>query len=196
MRVIAGQAGGRRLFAVKGLNTRPTADRVKEAMFNVLAHRVQSAQCLDLFAGTGSLGLEALSRGAQSVLWVEKDRRAYQVIQKNIENLGMHNKGKILQQDVFQVCKRLLQEGEKFDLIFADPPYHREILPLLLQSLNEKPGLLTEKGTIILESHRDEKVPNKVGRLEKRREDAYGDTVLHYYQWEEKPESLAVEVRE
>ncbi|QGG48103.1 16S rRNA (guanine(966)-N(2))-methyltransferase RsmD [Heliorestis convoluta] len=183
MRVIAGQMGGRRLFSVKGMETRPTADRVKEALFNVLAHRVIDARCLDLFAGTGSLGIEALSRGAKEVLWIEKDRRAYEIIQKNLQMLKLQERGKIIQEDVFRACNRLKDAGESFDLIFADPPYHKALLPALLEQLPK--GLLRENGTIVLESHRDEKVPYQVGLLEKKREDRYGDTVLHYYQQEE-----------
>ncbi|MTV47655.1 16S rRNA (guanine(966)-N(2))-methyltransferase RsmD [Heliobacillus mobilis] len=182
MRIIAGQARGRRLAAVKGSKTRPTADRVKEALFNVLAGRIPDAQCLDLFAGTGALGLEALSRGAEQVYWVEKDHDACRIIQKNMDTTGLAN-GTILRQDVYSACRTLLQQGKRFDLIFADPPYKQNLLPAVLELVAA--GLLSADGVLILETSRDETLPERIGRLGHLRSNRYGDTMIHYYQWVE-----------
>ncbi|MBM7867030.1 16S rRNA (guanine(966)-N(2))-methyltransferase RsmD [Heliobacterium gestii] len=185
MRIISGQARGHRLVSVKGWETRPTADRVKEALFNVLAGRCLEAQCLDLFAGTGALGLEALSRGAAFVYWVEKNPAACATIVKNIQSTRL-DRGKVLKQDVRQACQRLLAEGKRFDLIFADPPYKRELwLPVLEMAAA---GLLAPEGVLIMESSRDEGLPEQFGSLSRRKQDRYGDTMIHYYQWERSPE--------
>ncbi|MCW2278406.1 16S rRNA (guanine(966)-N(2))-methyltransferase RsmD [Heliophilum fasciatum] len=182
MRVIAGQARGHRLVAVKGWQTRPTTDRVREALFNVLGHRVLGAHCLDLYAGTGALGIEALSRGAAYVYWVEKAKAAWQVIEKNRQTTKMLQ-GEIVKRDVYVACQQWLAEGRSFDLIFADPPYHQgQLLPLLPLMAR---GLLAPSGTLVLESASDEELPEMVDHLRKRRSDRYGDTVLHYYQWDD-----------
>ncbi|MDD2420577.1 MAG: 16S rRNA (guanine(966)-N(2))-methyltransferase RsmD [Heliobacteriaceae bacterium] len=182
MRVIAGQARGRRLATIKGWETRPTADRVKEAIFNVLGWRVTGARCLDLFAGSGALGIEALSRGAVSVHLVEKNRGASRIISKNLSATGLTG-GVVWQRDVFFACRQLLAAGQSFDLIFADPPYGRGLLPSVVESVAA--GLLTASGTLVLESGRDDMVPLLVGKMVKRRSDRYGDTVIHYYQGED-----------
>lgn len=183
MRIIGGQARGHRLSAVRGRDiTRPTADRVKEAIFNVLGGRVIDAKCLDLFAGTGALGLEALSRGAAFVHWVEKNREACQVIRKNIDATGL-TQGIIIQQDVPVACRRFSEQSKHFDLIFSDPPYGKDLLPAVIHFASL--GLLAPKGTLVLESGRDEELPPCCGNIVKRRSDRYGDTVVHYYQWKD-----------
>src|SRR5262249_5332991 len=118
MRVIAGRAGGVRLFSPKS-GVRPTMDRVKAAIFSSLGEAVIGARVLDLFAGTGALGIEALSRGAESAIFVEEDRQSISAIEKNLEKTGF--KSRIRQQDAFSYLKNA--SGEKFRIVFADPPY-------------------------------------------------------------------------
>ncbi len=122
MRIIAGTAKGITLFSPNGMSTRPMLDRVKEALFNILGDTVIERQVLDLFAGTGALGLEALSRGAQMAYFIEKSKETYAVLQRNIEKCKMHEKSQVIQHDAFHIIPRL--HGQCFDILFFDPPYH------------------------------------------------------------------------
>jgi 16S rRNA (guanine966-N2)-methyltransferase len=139
MRVIAGTWGGRRLQAPPGAATRPTSDRVREALFSVLGDRIAGARVLDLFAGSGALGLEALSRGAASATFIESDREACRTINANLDKLKLH--ATVLCQDV---VRALAQERRRFDLVLCDPPYgfdQERLAPHLARLLNED-GLL------------------------------------------------------
>jgi 16S rRNA (guanine966-N2)-methyltransferase len=123
MRIIAGKFKGRRLKTLKGLRIRPTSDRVREALFSILGDMVRGSRVLDLFAGSGALGLEALSRGAEEVVFVEKDRDAREIIRENITALAMDASCKVIPGDYRNVLKRLGNKDGSFDLILADPPY-------------------------------------------------------------------------
>jgi 16S rRNA (guanine966-N2)-methyltransferase len=159
MRIIAGRAGGIRL-AVPQRGVRPTMDRVKAAIFSSLGDSVIGARTLDLFAGSGALGIEALSRGAASVLFVDEDRQSIATIEKNLTKA--HFQARVRRQEVFDFLKHL-SSGEKFRIIFADPPYEKtkagerlteKLLanPVLLQ-------LLEPDGIFVLEKHPSEKIP-------------------------------------
>lgn len=123
MRIIAGEARGRIIEAPEGRNTRPTLDRVRENMFNMLQGEVSGSRILDLFAGSGALSLEALSRGAAFAVLVDSDRKASEVLKKNIEALHFHERTRALRTDWKAAAALLKQEGETFDLVFLDPPY-------------------------------------------------------------------------
>jgi 16S rRNA (guanine966-N2)-methyltransferase len=159
MRVIAGSAGGIRLEVPK-TDIRPTMDRVKAAIFSSLGERVLGARVLDLFAGTGALGLEALSRGAASAMFVENNRQAIAAIERNLTKSGLS--GRVRQQDVLEYLTHA-STAEPFDLIFADPPYEKSKLGdafsrLLLR--NERlPARLTSEGVFILEKRPAERLP-------------------------------------
>ena len=159
MRIIAGTSGGRRLIVPKS-GVRPTMDRVKAAIFSSLGERVIGARVLDLFAGSGALGIEALSRGADSVTFVEKDREALNAIERNLIHTGLS--GQIRRQDVFDFLRR---EGaaETYDLIFADPPYDEsragESFTVLLLGNPQLPARLTNEGIFILEKRPAEDLP-------------------------------------
>ena len=146
MRIIAGKAKGRTLATLKGMHTRPTADRVKEAIFSVLGDRVSDARVLDAFAGSGALGLEAISRGAAEAWFMEKDRAAAEICAKNIAALGFFA-CHLLRGDCLKLLPKLSSAGEPacFDLIFADPPYNRGLLNPLL-SLIAEDGWLSKTG--------------------------------------------------
>jgi 16S rRNA (guanine966-N2)-methyltransferase len=160
MRVIAGRAGGVRLVSPKS-GVRPTMDRVKAAIFSSLGEMVIGARILDLFAGTGALGIEALSRGADSVLFVEEDRQSTAVIEKNLAKTGF--KGRIRQQNVFRFLKNAGVGAEKFRIVFADPPYEQlksgeRFNPKLLAN-EQLPRLLEQGGVFVLEKQPTEKMP-------------------------------------
>lgn len=148
MRIIAGTAGGRKFEAPDGINTRPTLDRVRENLFNILQMRTRSARVLDLFAGSGALSLEALSRGADCAVLVDSDRSASRIQRKNLEVLGMADRAEVHLCDWRKAADRLLREGRKFDLIFLDPPYRMTDMREVFAAMA---GLVDEDGLVVLE---------------------------------------------
>lgn len=179
MRVISGQAGGRRLKAPKGFATRPTSDRVKEAIFNVLSSRITGSNVLDVFAGTGSLGIEALSRGADHAVFIEKSREARLIVESNLDATGFRERAQVFSGDFALVLPRL---EEKFDLIFLDPPYNQGLIQPAV-SLVIGSGLLKEQGVMIVETNSKEKELPEPGVIPLVKESVYGDTVVLYYQY-------------
>ena len=159
MRVIAGRAGGVRLVSPKN-GVRPTMDRVKAAIFSSLGELVIGARVLDLFAGTGALGIEALSRGADSALFVEEDRQSIAAIDKNLAKTGF--KGRVRQQEVFSFLKNTRAGSDKFGIVFADPPYEKmksgERFTEKLLADPVLPELLKESGLFVLEKRPSEKL--------------------------------------
>lgn len=182
MRIIAGAARGRNLSTLKGLHTRPTADRVKEAVFSVLAARLIDAIVLDAFAGSGALGLEAMSRGAAESIFFEADRQAAQVCRRNIELCGF-DRCRLIQGDCLKLLPRLREDHPqlRFDLIFADPPYNRGLLPRLMDEICAR-HWLTDGGLLIAETTvRDsEFAPPPAWQVIKS--SSYGTTAVHYCQ--------------
>ncbi len=174
MRIIAGTAKGRRVNSVKNDHTRPTSDRVKEALFNILGYPLNSFKVLDLFAGTGNLGLEALSRGAQKTVFVDLDHECYQVIKKNIADLGFKQKSVVLKKDCLQFIK---DANEEFDIILMDPPYNiSNINEYIYEIFNSK--ILSEEGVIVVEH--DNSFKSEIEPSDKRK---YGQTYLSFYKW-------------
>ncbi|MCR4962497.1 MAG: 16S rRNA (guanine(966)-N(2))-methyltransferase RsmD [Firmicutes bacterium] len=183
MRIIAGSAGGRRLRAPKGQNTRPTTDRVREAVFSVLADRLAGARVLDAFAGSGAMGLEALSRGAAAAVFLEKDPAAQRVIAANIQAAALP--GATLYRGAAERLLPRLKTGgavEDFDIIFLDPPYNQGWLEKLLQII-ETWRLLAPDGVLVVETSgkNSEFAPTDRWQILKRR--AYGDTEIYYCGW-------------
>lgn len=127
MKIISGQFKNRPLAVPKGLATRPSSGRLRESLFNICQNEIEGAKFLDLFSGSGAIGLEALSRGASSVTFVESSKEAIRCIEKNIQNLQVEKYCKVMFGDVFANLDRLCKFGEKFDIIFADPPYQTDI---------------------------------------------------------------------
>ena len=180
MRVIAGQHKGRRLFSPKGQIIRPTADRVKQFMFDVLAYEITAANVLDLFAGTGNLGIEALSRGAEHVVFVEVNRTAVTAIERNVELLHLNNRVSLIQSDVIAYIRRLEFTVNTFDLIFADPPYDYKELDPLIQAIAEK-KLLNKNGCFVLEHRTTKRFTNTFSGLCVNRTRKLGNTSVSMF---------------
>ena len=153
MRIIAGSHKGARIFAPKGRDTRPTGDRVREAVFNLIGP-VEGMEVLDLYAGSGAMGLEALSRGAAHATFVEADRDAAQTIMRNVEKLGLGN-ATVLREDAARKLATDAGSGRRYDLVLIDPPYRMlpGVLPMLAVHL---PAVLTLDGLVVVESDADE----------------------------------------
>lgn len=150
MRVIAGKARSLKLMTPPGMDTRPTTDRTKETLFNILQPEIGGARFLDLFSGSGAIGIEALSRGAAFAVFVEKDRAAAECIKKNLAFTKLGDNGQILRKDVGAALKSL-EKGAPFDLIFMDPPYGRGLERQVLEYLAHS-SLLAEEGTVVVEA--------------------------------------------
>ncbi|MEQ8200802.1 MAG: 16S rRNA (guanine(966)-N(2))-methyltransferase RsmD [Syntrophomonadaceae bacterium] len=187
MRVISGTAKGRRLKAPPGLNTRPVTDMIKEALFNVWGSRVLDACVLDLFAGSGSVGIEALSRGARKVIFVDNSNAAVRVIRENLDHCRFQSGFDILRGDVFQALKRLVSQGLQFDLVYIDPPFTREDIFEPLMEAVSRADILSADGIAVIRSPRKKAMPS-FPLLVKYRQGDYGESSLHYYcRCEEEP---------
>jgi 16S rRNA (guanine966-N2)-methyltransferase len=139
IRIIAGELGGRYIEAPPGRRTRPTAERVREAWFSALGDRLEGATVVDLFAGSGALGLEALSRGAARVHFVETDRRAAESIRRNVQDLGVRDRSRLVRRDVFAYLEQCSRTGRRFDLALADPPYTGAAASRLVERFEDDP---------------------------------------------------------
>ena len=178
MRIIGGQARGRTLVAPAGEKTRPTQDYVRESLFNILRWDVEDARVLDLFAGTGALALEALSRGAQSAVLVDADRAACAAIRRNMEVSRLGERCRLLARDYRAAMEQLGREGRRFDLIFIDPPYKMENTGEMCAALYDG-GLLAEAFLIVVE-HRRGCAPLLDARFEAFDQRNYGDTQVTF----------------
>ena len=184
MRIIAGHNRGRKLKAVPGMKTRPTADRVKEAVFSSIHDDLFDAKFLDVFSGTGSISLEALSRGAAEAVLLEKDEDALKVIRENIRLCGQENKCQVLKGDSLASLDRLAGQGKQFDYIYIDPPYQAELYEKVLAKI-EKGNLLRLGGTILVESAKNTSFFPQNSIFFICKEKNYGDTKISYIQHKE-----------
>ncbi len=179
MRIISGKYKGHPLVAFKADHVRPTTDRVKETQFNKLMGYTEEARVLDLFCGTGNLGLEALSRGAQHVIFVDASKQSLQITQKNIEKLKIpRDQFRIHNEDVLKFLK--VYKGDAFDLIFIDPPFTEkmahEVMEALSQSVAFGPQTL-----ITIESQRKERIEDRYGDLQRYDSREFGDKILSFF---------------
>jgi 16S rRNA (guanine966-N2)-methyltransferase len=181
MRVTGGSLRGRALAPFQGTRIRPTADKVREAIFNLIGQDLEGVKVLDLFAGTGSLGIEALSRGAQWVLFVDHSPASLRLIRRNLLLSGCERLGEGIQRDLSQgLPKRCeLLKGE-IDLVFIDPPYGKGYIPPLLGELFSG-GILKDGSLVVVESAKDEHLPDPSGDLELVKTRTYGDTKISIY---------------
>ena len=178
MRIISGTARGRTIVAPAGDRTRPTQDKVRESLFNIIRWDVMEARVLDLFAGTGALSLESLSRGAQSAVLVDTDRAACEAIKKNIAACRMEDKARLIVRDYRQAMDQLAREGEVFDVVFLDPPYRMENTGEMCAALYDK-GLLAKEFLLVME-HKRGLAPLVDERFEAFDQRDYGDTQITF----------------
>lgn len=181
MRIIAGEKKGMRLTAPKGGKTRPTGDKAKEALFSILQARLPDAVVLDLFAGSGQIGLEALSRGAARAVFVEPAAPARRVLSENVQRVGYGERSDILPLPAEKACRQLLARSARFDLIYLDPPWERE--SRMLSRLDPYLGsLLNEGAVLVLEAPKTLETAPAVTGLEHYRRCRYGGAMLFFYQ--------------
>lgn len=180
MRIIAGDAKGRRITTPSGRDTRPTSDRVKESLFNILGDRVPDAVVLDLFAGTGNLGLESLSRGAKLSIFIDFNRDSIKIIKENIKLLKYEGNCEVYHNDAVSALNILAKREIKFDIIFVDPPYHKELVPAVIDKISEL-DLMKGSGIIAAEHDVKDCLPDRISNMISYKSSAYGDTVLTFY---------------
>ena len=174
MRVISGIVGGRKLKSPDGEAVRPTTDHVKEAIFNILQFDLEGRRVLDLFGGSGQMGIEALSRGAREAVFTDNNRSSIALIRENLKRCGLS--GKVLQTDALSFLSR----GEKFDVIFVDPPYDSGLYAPVLQRINAVDNL-TEGGIIMCETRAGTELPDMLEPYHKLRERRYGSVKICLY---------------
>ncbi len=180
MRIIAGSARGTRIEAPEGRDTRPTLDRVRENLFNMIQTRVAGSRILDLFAGSGALGLEAVSRGAEYAVAVDSSRKAQQVIRGNIEKLRFEKVVRLIPRDWRDAVRLLKAEEAQFDLVFLDPPYAMRNLEEVFSELS---GLIAEDAWVILEHEAGAQDIRTDPRFRKVKERAWGYCGMTIYEW-------------
>ncbi len=181
MHIIAGSAKGRRLLTPKDQSIRPTSSRVKEALFSILSPQVPHARFLDLFAGTGAIGIEALSRGAAHAVFVEPARASLTLLRQNLERCGMTARAEIVARTAADFLRIVSSASRRFDLIFADPPYGHPLPEDVLSSLAQS-AILDANSVVILEHASAASVPEQIGRLVRIRQYRYGDTALSRFE--------------
>lgn len=182
MRIIGGDLRGRRLFSVSGLQTRPTADRLRESVFNILSESVQDSVVLDLFAGTGTLGLESLSRGAQKAVFVDKSKRVLSVIRRNIQSCGLETKAEVIRWDIIRNLNCLKTFEPAFNLVLMDPPYDRQIVSTTLNHLHRS-GCLANEALVVVEHLFREKIETQASVYTLFDQRKYGKTLVSFLRY-------------
>jgi 16S rRNA (guanine966-N2)-methyltransferase len=187
MRIIAGTFRSRQLKSLKGMALRPTSDKLRETLFNVLGDLVVDSRFVDLFAGTGAVGIEALSRGASEAIFVEKHPPAVALIKKSLESLGIRKGARVLPLDALQALKRLAEEpaaaSKRIGILFLDPPYAEKPQYANVLTLLGGTNLLTENAVVIAEHQRSLDLPEAFGKLERVRVLRQGDAALSFFRF-------------
>jgi len=182
MRIIAGNARGRKLLSPVGMGTRPTLDRIKEAMFSIIQNKLVGAVVVDMFSGTGSLGLEAVSRGASKCYLIDMGDTTFEMLQKNVDNLKFNDKCECLKGDTYEYMKKFANEKIVFDLIFIDPPYAKDMIPPAIEIIGAN-SLLSKEGLIVCKIDSSEEIytGNSIIHLSSSRK--YGNTTVLFYEY-------------
>lgn len=180
MRIVGGRCRGRVLSSFKGMSIRPTSDKVREAVFNILPRDFPFKKVLDLFAGTGALGIEALSRGSEEAVFIDSDPRATELVRKNLASCGLLEAASVYRRDSLSAIRFLSERGKGFDLIFIDPPYASALAEETLKAVDAA-GLLNEGGTVVAETSRRNPIEVKTANLVLLDERRYGDTLIYFY---------------
>ncbi|WP_342525924.1 16S rRNA (guanine(966)-N(2))-methyltransferase RsmD [Chryseomicrobium sp. FSL W7-1435] len=181
MRIVSGTRKSIPLKALPGEATRPTTDKVKESLFNILGPYFDGEHVLDLFAGSGGLGLEALSRGASHALFVEKNGKAVQVIKENIDKTRFSDQAELYKIDAKYAIERMVQEQKSFDLVFFDPPYAQVQLYGLANALFEK-GLIAKDGIVVCEHDRKQDIEHLIPLATCYRKEVYGSLAISFFE--------------
>jgi 16S rRNA (guanine966-N2)-methyltransferase len=184
MRVISGKFKGRRLKGPQGTGLRPTGDRLKETLFNILGTGVADSIVLDVFAGAGAIGIEALSRGAREVIFIDSGAEGQRLIRDNLELCGVERGYRIIEQDVFMALRALARRQFRADIVFLDPPYDWEPYRDLLDILFKK-ELVTGSSRVVIEHHRKADLPETDGEYVRSRVVRQGDHWLSFYSFRE-----------
>ncbi len=183
MRVIGGALRGKKLKSFRGRRIRPTSDRVKEALFNIIGIRpLEGAAVLDLYAGTGNLGIEALSRGAAKACFVERDRESLKLLRENLYSCMLCDRARIIPMDAGKAIGILEEEGESFDVIFLDPPYGRGLAAKTLEILGG--SAVAARAIIVAEHAYSDRLKDRYGDLVMTDSRRYGDTSLSFFERE------------
>jgi 16S rRNA (guanine966-N2)-methyltransferase len=182
MRITGGELNGRVLGTLSGMDIRPTSSKVRQAVFNIIGNDIDGLHVMDLFAGTGIMGIEALSRGAEWVIFFDNSTRSVELIRKNLELCGLSNRGFVVKGDI----KNSIPPHEKLkkgviDLAFIDPPYGRELIPGLLEAIVKR-GVMSDNGIIVTESKRDKVLPLNAGEFILSKTRIYGETKIDIYE--------------
>lgn len=173
MRVVSGELKGRILKAVPGTSTRPTTDKVKESLFNMIGPYFTGGMGLDLFAGSGGLGIEALSRGLEKVIFVDRDGKSIHIVNENLKSCGLENRAEVYRNDAARALKAIQKRDLTFNYIFLDPPYKKQQLVMLLEMI-AKEKLIHEDGLVVCEHASDIQLPESIGGLKQARNEKYG----------------------
>jgi 16S rRNA (guanine966-N2)-methyltransferase len=184
MRVIGGNARGRRLKVAKGQAVRPTSSRVKEALFNILPHDLSGIKLLDLFAGTGNVSIEAISRGAVEAILIDSSDESGKVIRENLRRVQFADRAMVWIVPVSRALRLLARRGESFDMIFLDPPYRHNWVEVCLNVIS-RANLLRPSGTLIVEHSAREEIKPEYGSLILKDRRSYGDTLLSFFKHKE-----------
>ncbi len=180
MKIIGGEFRGRRLKTLKSVKLRPTPMRVKEALFNILGNKVIGSSFLDLYAGSGQMGIEALSRGAKEIIFIDNHIASVRLIQENLGLVSSKKVSRIPRNNVLKAINNLSKEKKRFNIIFLDPPYKSRLVKNTLQAL-AKSDILKIITLIIAEHHQSLALDKEIGSLIQIRRERYGDTVLTFY---------------
>ncbi len=183
MRVIGGNAKGRTIKVPKGRSLRPTAARVKESLFNILPRDLSGLRVLDLFAGTGNVTIEALSRGAHRAVLVDASPQSGRAIRENLRRLGLLDRAQVLIMPAERALRQLATKAEAFDLIFVDPPYGQSLIDRTLKIVAQG-SILNDAGVLVAEHGQRDEVAERFGELVMRDRRRYGDSILSFFEWQ------------
>ncbi len=179
MRIITGKARGLKLTTPKNMDVRPTSDRVKESLFNIIGTKIVGTRVLDLFAGTGNLGLEAWSRGAEKVVFIDESQASLQLVRSNITKAKAEKETKVLKGNAVKVIADLVAKGERFDFIFCDPPYNKGLPAQIIEQV-AKYDIVAPGGYLVVEHSQHEILPELPIKLEIIRSEKYGETLISF----------------
>ncbi|WP_088104984.1 16S rRNA (guanine(966)-N(2))-methyltransferase RsmD [Halalkalibacter urbisdiaboli] len=182
MRVISGEKKGLSLKAVPGSSTRPTTDKVKESIFNIIGPYFEGGLGLDLYGGSGGLGIEALSRGVEKIIFIDQDRKAIETIKTNLHLCGFSERAEVYRNDAARALKALVKRELVFTHVFLDPPYAKQNIVSEISIIADH-GLLAKEGVIVTEHSSNVELPEMLSNMEKVRVETYGDTTVSIFRF-------------